>query len=261
MKLQHIFFAPTFVESGKIVSFGGGLLFSQISFSKKILYLWFFVVKFWVWKLPTWSCSGSDRETLMTLYKATSRSVINYCCSTWAPIIKDCHWKRLQLAQKKALRITTGCYNMTNIDDLHNEARVLPIKEHTHMLAKHTPSLATTRGTPVTLWPQDLSRTDLRWNLTFSTNIKTSYRIEELKIKKPKDFKKSYTHRPSTKSAAVWDRTLFTEAHLLKYTKMKVHYQGSAEHAWHNSETDLSYFKFLYVKNRRKKWRYLPKLQ
>ena len=79
---------------------------------------------------------GSDRETPMTLYKATSRSIINYCCSTWAPIIKDCHWKRLQLAQNKALRITTGCYNMTNIDDLHNEARVLPIKEHTHMLAK-----------------------------------------------------------------------------------------------------------------------------
>ena len=79
---------------------------------------------------------GSGRETLMTLHKATSRSVINYCCSTWAPIIKDCHWKRLQLAQNKALRITTGCYNMTNIDDLHNEARVLPIKEHTHMLAK-----------------------------------------------------------------------------------------------------------------------------
>ena len=25
---------------------------------------------------------------------------------------------------------------MTNIDDLHNEAHILPIKEHTHMLAK-----------------------------------------------------------------------------------------------------------------------------
>ena len=33
----------------------------------------------------------SDRETLMTLYKPSSRSVINYCCSTWAPIIKDYH--------------------------------------------------------------------------------------------------------------------------------------------------------------------------
>ena len=79
---------------------------------------------------------GSDRETLMTLYKAASRSVINYCCSTWAPIIKDCHWKRLQHSESTALRIKTGCYNMTNIDDLHNESRVLPIKEHTNMLAQ-----------------------------------------------------------------------------------------------------------------------------
>ena len=36
---------------------------------------------------------GSNRKTLMTLYKTTSRSVINYCCSTWAPITKDCRWK------------------------------------------------------------------------------------------------------------------------------------------------------------------------
>ena len=69
--------------------------------------------------------------------------------------------------------------------------------------------------------------------------MKTSYQIKELKKKKPKDYKKSYTHRPSTKSAAVSDRTLFTEAHLLKYTKQKVQYQGSAEHAWHNSETRI----------------------
>ena len=39
-------------------------------------------------------------------------------------------------ALNKALRVTTGWYNMTNIDYLHNESRVLPINEHTNMLVQ-----------------------------------------------------------------------------------------------------------------------------
>ena len=131
---------------------------------------------------------------------------------------------------------------MTNIDDLHNEARVLPIKEHTYILAKqyaitcynprHPCHSLTTRPLP--------HRPQMKPDLFYRyENQLPNQRIEK---KKPKDYKKSCTHRPSTKSAAVSDRTLFTEAHLLKYTKQNVHYQGSAEHAWHNSETDTVVF-------------------
>ena len=75
---------------------------------------------------------------------------------------------------------------MTNIDDLHNEAHILPIKEHTHMLARPLPHR-----------PQ--MKPDL---FNKYENQLPNRRIEE---KEAKRLQKAFTHRPSTKSAAVSD--------------------------------------------------------
>ena len=42
----------------------------------------------------------------------------------------------LQLQQNNALPTVTGCVKITNIDHLHNEAEMLPVKEHSDLLAQ-----------------------------------------------------------------------------------------------------------------------------
>lgn len=81
----------------------------------------------------TWGC---DKETLLMSYRAICRSIISYCCPVWGPIIKDTHWNRLQVAQNVALRIATGCVRMTDIDDLHREAKELPVRNHNQLLGR-----------------------------------------------------------------------------------------------------------------------------
>ena len=80
----------------------------------------------------TW---GMDKETLARTYKATIQSCINYCPSIWGPNLSDCHWKELQIAQNAALRVVTGCVKKTQIDHLHTEANMMPVREHCDMLA------------------------------------------------------------------------------------------------------------------------------
>ena len=80
-----------------------------------------------------WGCT---KETLGVTYKAIGKSVINYGAPIWAPTLSDTNWKHLQTQQNNALRTITGCVKMTNISDLHNEGKVLPVKAHNEMLAK-----------------------------------------------------------------------------------------------------------------------------
>ena len=73
------------------------------------------------------------------------RSVLEHGCPVWSPIIKDTHWNKLQSIQNQALRIATGNLAMAPIDHLHQETKVLPIRNHCEMVSKqflaacHTP--------------------------------------------------------------------------------------------------------------------------
>ena len=88
---------------------------------------------------------GQDKETLVITYKAVGRSLLEYGNPIWSPIIKPNNWKKLQTAQNQALRIATGCLGMSGIDHLHQETKVLPIKDHAlllteqYVLAMHLP--------------------------------------------------------------------------------------------------------------------------
>lgn len=88
---------------------------------------------------------GQEKENLILTYKSLGRSVLEYGTPVWSPIISDSNWKDLQIAQNKALRIATGCLVMSSIDHLHQETKVLPIKDHAmllteqYVLAMHLP--------------------------------------------------------------------------------------------------------------------------
>ena len=89
---------------------------------------------------------GLEKETLLTTYKATGRSLLNYGCPIWSPGLSETNWGELQVAQNNALRVATGCVKMTAVSHLHHETKVMPVKDHCHMLSKQF-LLATTQQT------------------------------------------------------------------------------------------------------------------
>lgn len=87
-------------------------------------------------KALTGSSWGKEKEIITDTYKALGQSVLNYGCQIWSPNLKDSNWKQLQTQQNVALRIATGCVQMTPIHHLHSETKILPVKEHCNMLSK-----------------------------------------------------------------------------------------------------------------------------
>ena len=81
----------------------------------------------------TW---GKEKEVIINTYKATGQSHLNYCCPLWTPSISKTSWDELQVAQNHALRIATGCHKMTNIDHLHDETKIMKVKDHCEMISK-----------------------------------------------------------------------------------------------------------------------------
>ncbi|XP_073848579.1 uncharacterized protein [Musca autumnalis] len=80
----------------------------------------------------TW---GADKETLLTTYNAIGRSVVSYAAPAWSAKVSASQWKKIQTCQNAALRTATGCLLMTPVDHLHEEAKVLPVRQHNKMLS------------------------------------------------------------------------------------------------------------------------------
>jgi len=81
----------------------------------------------------TWGC---DKETLILTYKSVGRSVLEYGAPIWSPIISNSNWSRLQTTQNQALRVATGNVKMANQDHLHQETKILPVKNHTKLISE-----------------------------------------------------------------------------------------------------------------------------
>lgn len=79
---------------------------------------------------------GQQKETMVSTYKAISRSVGEYAAPVWGPTASESSWNKLKVAENEALRIATGCHRMTDTDHLHRETKVLPIKKHAEMVSK-----------------------------------------------------------------------------------------------------------------------------
>ena len=82
------------------------------------------------------STLGCDKETFLTTYQAIGRSILSYCCPVWTPSHRNTKVRWLQRAQNSALRISTGSIEMAHIAELHQEARGLPLRQHTEMISQ-----------------------------------------------------------------------------------------------------------------------------
>ena len=67
-------------------------------------------------------------------YKALILPIINYGCVVWYPMSPSGKIEELQRIQNSALRIATGCHLKTDIHHLHDECKMLPVKDHLNML-------------------------------------------------------------------------------------------------------------------------------
>ena len=82
------------------------------------------------------STLGYDMETLLTAYQAIGRSILSYYCPVWSPSLMDANWSRLQHAHNSALGIATGCLKMADVAELHQEARELPVRQHSELISQ-----------------------------------------------------------------------------------------------------------------------------
>ena len=79
---------------------------------------------------------GCDKETLLSTYQAIFRSMLSYCCPVLPPSPRDTNWSRLHRAQISELRITTGCFKMADVAELHQYARELPVRQHSDLISQ-----------------------------------------------------------------------------------------------------------------------------
>ena len=79
----------------------------------------------------TWVC---DKETLLTTYQAIDRSTHRYCFPARTSSHRDTNWSLFKRVQNSALRIATGCLEMADVAELHQEARKLPIRQHNELI-------------------------------------------------------------------------------------------------------------------------------
>ena len=79
---------------------------------------------------------GLQQKTLLTTYQAIGRSILSYCSPVWSPSLEDTNWCRLKQAQNTALRIFTGHHKIADVTELHQEAWVLPVRQHNELISQ-----------------------------------------------------------------------------------------------------------------------------
>jgi hypothetical protein len=108
-------------------------------------------------KATTGTDWGLPLEDAFLTYCAMVEPIINYGFPLYAPFISDTWWSKLQIKQKKSLRLVTGCHAATSLDHFHQECKILPVRKHIDMLAKqflanamqpHPPSYAIVTAPP-----------------------------------------------------------------------------------------------------------------
>ena len=49
--------------------------------------------------------------------------------------LRDINYRNIQYTQNEALRIATGCHNMSSVYHLHVEAEIMKVREHSELLS------------------------------------------------------------------------------------------------------------------------------
>ena len=83
--------------------------------------------------VSTW---GQDKGTIVITYKSIIRSTLEYAAPVWIPSVCPSNWDKLESIQNQALRIASGCLLMSSSDHIHQECKVLPLKQHSQLLCK-----------------------------------------------------------------------------------------------------------------------------
>ena len=108
---------------------------------------------------------GQQKESLVTTYKATIRSLFTYAAPIWFPFISPTNISKLQRVQNAAARIATGSVKLSAESHLHAETKMLPVRDHLsllccqHLVTCHQPdhpSYPTVRSDP---GPRDMKKT------------------------------------------------------------------------------------------------------
>ena len=92
--------------------------------------------------------TGLKKPELTTIYKAITRSILNYAAPAWSPQVSNSNWQRIEARQNDALRTVTGCVKMTCADHLRRETRCLPVKTHCQMISAQFAAQAESENHP-----------------------------------------------------------------------------------------------------------------
>ena len=87
---------------------------------------------FWGW-LQAQPLETQRSRSVTALYKQYVRPVMEYACRVWIPDLALTHHNSLQKTQNAALHIVPGCTWSTPVQHLHNECKVLPLRQHMDM--------------------------------------------------------------------------------------------------------------------------------
>ena len=101
-----------------------------------------------VLKALTGTSWGQQKETIEITYKSLIRSLFTYACPVWLPFTSNTNIQKLQVVQNSALRIATGCVRSTDLDHLHRETKILPVKNHLSLLSAQYLARALQAGHP-----------------------------------------------------------------------------------------------------------------
>ena len=78
---------------------------------------------------------GHDKECLSLIFKSLIRPFFDYTAPIVYPLYSKTSIRRLQLVQNRALRLVTGCYMASSVDQLQAETEVLPVGDHLELLS------------------------------------------------------------------------------------------------------------------------------
>ena len=92
-------------------------------------------------KALTSTTCGKQKKKIIATYKAITRPILEYASTIWSPLASYTNINKLQITQKNALRIATGCTTDTNTQHLHDETHtLLPITRVTDKTKITTPT-------------------------------------------------------------------------------------------------------------------------
>ena len=80
----------------------------------------------------SWGCGADD---LRTVYLTYIRPVADYCGACYLPAASEATVRRLEIVQRQAARIITGCVASTPVNALEREANLMPLRLRGQQLA------------------------------------------------------------------------------------------------------------------------------